>query len=74
MDDRRLTYYGRYDDRSGMAYNEKGVVDLKDARKVEIVEENVIQITTPSREWQFMCQSKTERNAWFLALQQAQLS
>jgi len=69
--DRRLLYYGRYDVVDGAPSDERGSADLKGAQRIEIVEGDVLQITTPSREWQFLCESKEARDSWLEALRQA---
>jgi len=61
---RRLAYFKDFEPGAG-ASDERGVADLSDVQCMGKKGTRELKVTTPSREWKFMCESTAERDAWY---------
>ena len=65
LDNKQLVYYKQYDHQLEAASDERGMADLNTVRKMVKKGSNGWEVTTPSREWKFMCSTTADRDAWY---------
>jgi len=68
LQNRYLYYYKSFED--GVATDERGYADLTVVTQMIKKGKNGLEITTPAREWKFLCTSSAERDEWYYILKQ----
>ena len=65
---KNLHYYKKYDGNKGGGVDLKGVIDLQFVKRIVKIGENGLNIVALTREWNFLCKSRYERDYWYIII------